>query len=340
MNRKTGIAICLLCAVPVMQGCGKEDLRRFFTGRSYEDIYRIAFSCSDLQDSYQSGVEKRLRELCGNDPSVELVVADAAGDAAAQAAQLQKFAEEGVDCAVIAPLDAEMPEIGDCILDWNDDGVPVFCISQCPEEGHYTYVGDTDFSMGIYECFWAREHLPEKARILYLDGPEESERMTDRKQSVLVGFSGILFNDWYNNIVNEDGTVKVLSWRRCDNSFTGGKEVMTDWIALYDRVDAVIAACDQSALGAAEALEEAGIRDCLVCSMGGSEEGIQAVREGVLSVTVGRDSISEAETLYGAVKNAQIREENPEMLFPNVKIIDQTNAAEFLREDSAGGTTE
>ena len=84
--------------------------------------------------------------------------------------------------------------------------------------------------------------------------------------------------------------LKLLHAQSGELSRAGGRQAMAAWLkAGGKRMDAVYAHSDEMAMGAIEAIEEAGLkpgRDVLVISIGGSRAAFEAMAAGKLSATV------------------------------------------------------
>ena len=292
------------------------------------DKYVIGYTNRDDTDTYLRAVEEDFLALCAEDDTLEVLAVDAAGDSQKQLDQLDNFMIQGVDCVVMVPQDGDT--VVDYIEQWNDEGVPVFCSSQNATGGKFTAVGALDYDMGMAQCQWAHDNLPEGAKVLYLGGVLGYQTSIDRRQAVVDGLAERLKADWDGNVLNEDGDIEVLSWQECDYTMEQGMTMTEDWIQAFDHFDAIIACNDRSALGALEAIQGAGITDCWIIGLDGLDDAIQAVKDGTMKATVLQSSQKQAQALYDAIKVAQEGGENPEVIAPEVEVIDATNVDEFL----------
>ena len=82
------------------------------------------------------------------------------------------------------------------------------------------------------------------------------------------------------------------NWQRSE-----AKDIMTEWLAAYDDIEAVFANDDDMALGAIDALKAAGYfvggKFMPVVGVDGTEPALEAMREGTLLGTVFNDAVSQ-----------------------------------------------
>ena len=289
----------------------------------------IGFANRDDTDTYLKQVEDAFLEIAAEDDTLEIITADAASDPQKQLDQLDNFDIQGIDSVILVPQD------GDTVVDYvkqcNENGIPVFCSSQAATDGKFTFVGASDYGMGMAQNAWAKENLPENAKVLYLGGNLGFQTSIDRRQAVVDGLGERLKTDYDGNTLNEDGDIEVLSWQECKYTMEDGMTITEDWIQTFDDFDAVIAVNDRSALGAIEALQGAGISDCMVIGLDGLDDALQSIKNGTMAATILQSPVRQAQALYDAVKVAQAGGENPDVINPDVITIDSNNVDDFLK---------
>lgn len=300
------------------------------SGASDSDVptWTIGYANRDDKDTYLKEVMDEFLALCDADSTINVISADAEGDSQQQLDQLDNFNIQGVDAVVLVPQDGET--VVDYVNDWNAEGIPVFCSSQASSGGDFTFVGASDYGMGLEKCKWAHDHLPEGAKILYLGGNLGYQTSIDRRQALVDGLAERLYADWDGNVLNPDGDITVLSWQECMYTMEEGLSITEDWIQTFSDFDAILSVNDRSALGAIEALQGANIDDCMVISIDGLPDALQAIKDGTMSATVLQSAKVQAQALYDAVKTAQAGGTNPAVINPEVFVIDSTNVDEYL----------
>ncbi|WP_377704324.1 ABC transporter substrate-binding protein [Pseudoduganella sp. UC29_71] len=83
--------------------------------------------------------------------------------------------------------------------------------------------------------------------------------------------------------------LRLMQTQSGASSRAGGRQAMAAWLKAGQRIDALYAHSDELALGAIDAIEEAGLkpgRDVVVISIGGSRGAFEAMAAGKLSATV------------------------------------------------------
>ena len=298
-------------------------------GEGSDSKWVIGYANRDDTDTYLKAVVDEFEKLVEADDTLDIYLADCEGDSQTQLDQIDNFFVQGIDCLIMVPQDGET--VVDYVEQCNEEGIPVFCSSQTAAGGEYTFVGASDYDTGYYQGVWAKENLPENAKVLYLGGNLGYQTTIDRRQGMIDGLEERLYSDYDNNVLNEDGDIEIISWQECDYTMDNGMQIMEDWIQGIGEFDAVIGVNDRSSLGAIEALNGAGITDCMVISVDGIEDGLNAVKEGSMACTIMQSAPLQAKALYDAVKTAQEGGSNPEVINPEVITVDAKNVDEYLK---------
>jgi len=139
-----------------------------------------------------------------------------------------------------------------------------------------------------------------------------AEMVKDRKSVNVAIMKGLLSNDATR--FRTQGAKEVIAkhpnmhvtledtakWMRED-----GMNLMNNWLLAGDKIDILSANADEMAIGAAMAIKSNGLKpgkDILVGGTDGGPNGLQAIKTGLLTVTVFQDAKSQA---YGAVDMAE-----------------------------------
>ena len=293
------------------------------------DKWLIGFSNKDDTDTYLKQVEDEFVKLVNADDTLSIIVADAGGDSQKQLDQLDNFTVQNIECVVLVPQDGAT--VNDYVAECNTKGIPVFCSSQSATEGEFTFVGASDYDMGLAQSVWAHDNLPANSKILYLGGALGYQTSIDRRQGLVDGLAERLQKDFNGNVINANGDIEVLSWQECMYSMEDGLTITEDWIQTFSDFNAILAVNDRSALGALEALQGANITDCYVIGIDGVEDAMQAIKDGTMAATVLQSTSAQAKALYDAVKVAQAGGTNPKTINPDVITIDSKNVNEYMK---------
>lgn len=130
----------------------------------------------------------------------------------------------------------------------------------------------------------------------------------------------------------EAGGVEVIDIQYADGTADKAVAVMETFMQKYDQIDAVLCNNDDMAMGAARAASQAGKTGIEFVGFDGISSGVQAIIDGKESATVAQSPFMMG---YAAVENA-VKAAKGETVEARIdtgaKVIDSTNAAEYLAE--------
>lgn len=321
--------LCILLAVLAalsLWGCGsqKEDTQ----GENSKSAGEIAIFYHSYEDDYLSGVRECLNE--------ELEAAgvlhtdyDSEKDQSLQNEQIAGAIQDGASMLLVDIVEEYSNEAAQAIVNQAKAAqIPlIFFHGEVSEWAVSTYdkciyVRRDDAGLGITQGRMIGEYLLEhyhevdrnkdgKISYLIFTGDETDEDSLSRTR-----YSPIMINNYLNRekkpaVVYFDrmSTKKYLADPKGAWSFDAAKDYMTDVLRRYNEkndnlVELVIACNDEMALGAAAALQEAGVEASVpVFGIGATEEGKQAIHDGYMTGTLEKDPQSMSETLALIVNN-------------------------------------
>ncbi|MCP4250394.1 MAG: ABC transporter substrate-binding protein [bacterium] len=221
-------------------------------------------------DSIKSEAAKR---------GVELKFADAQQRQANQIKAVRSFVAQKLDVIVIAPV----VETGwePVLREARQAGIPVFLVDRgisVSDQSLYVCLIASDFvEEGRMAGEWLAKKTNRAGNVVELEGTTGSAPAIDRKK----GFHEAL--DAYPGM-------KVIKSQSADFTRAKGKEVMEAFLKSdRERIQAVYAHNDDMALGAVQALEEAGLRpgfDVVLISIDAVRAAFEAMVAGKLNATV------------------------------------------------------
>lgn len=208
---------------------------------------------------------------------VELLVLDGEGSAEKQVSQCESFVAQGVDAVIMQAYDAAgcVPGVQACI----DAGIPVFASKTTIEDMSLvpTYVGSDDFNAGKIEMTYIAEQLGGKGNIVILEGPAGISAATLR-------------NDGIQEILKSYPDIKVLYNQPANWNRDEGMQLMENWLQLGEQIDAVVAHNDEMALGAYDAISDAGLAGTIyVIGIDAITAAKESVINGEMDATVLQD---------------------------------------------------
>ena len=251
---------------------------------------------------------------------------DANNDIQKQIDMANTFIAKGVDCLMLVPCDSE--GIVPAVESANQAGIPVICFGIKAAGGEYTYVGSENYEAGQMQGEYMASLLPDNARVLYLAGTAGLQHTADRREGFL---------DALEEAGRDD--VEILEDQDGDYMKDEGMRITEAWIQSYGdgkggvEFDAIVAANDQMALGAVEALKGANIlqgnNEILITGVDGTDEAIEAVGDGYMVQTVLQDAPGQGaaglEALRELVSSGSMQEE---YIVPFVSITEE-NLADY-----------
>ncbi len=252
---------------------------------------------------------------------VELLYTDAQSETSKQVSDVEDMIAQGVDILIIAPREFE--GLAPALTAANEADVPVFLVDReaagtvC--EDYITFMGSNFIQQGERAGEWLIEATGGEATIIELQGTSGASVTNDRGE----GFR--------NALEGADG-MEIVASQSGDFSRAGGQEVMEQLLQANPEVDAVYAHNDEMALGAIQALIDAGRtpgEDVTIVSVDGTRDALQAIIDGQLGATV------ESNPRFGPLAFRTIEqflsgEPIPKKIILEDRFFDQSNAEEFI----------
>lgn len=211
-------------------------------------------------------------------PNVELIVRDAQGDIAKQADDMDSLIAKGVDVILVCSLDGNA--IIASIKAAYDAGIPVLAISNEPAEAGHKYLagfsGPDDYVQGKIAAELMHEALGGKGNVVIIEGtPGQST-------------TGLRNKGFDDRLAEMNSAIKVLARQTAKWDPVRAKAVMEDFLTAYgDKIDGVFSHDDNTAASAGEVVRAAGKIDKIkIVGTGGSKNGTQAIRDGLLYGTM------------------------------------------------------
>jgi len=259
------------------------------------------------------------------DLDIELIIQDGQDDSATQSANLEAAIAQGVDGVVISPRDVEA--LAPAIQSVIDAGIPVVTIDR-NVEGVETlgHVGADNVRGGEKQGEYLMEILPDGGQIIELQGTVGASPAIDRS----AGFNSVIADHPEYEIVFQ----QTAAFRRDQ-----GLSVTEQALQANPDVDAIVAANDDMALGAAEAVAGAGL-DIPIIGFDALPEALQAIQNGSLAATVdqwpGRQTSGAMEVLVNFLRDGTEPAEHTTLIEPG--LITADNLGESERAEEAGIT--
>ena len=274
------LLITLLIGVMVVPGGAQAADKKFVVG--YTNMLD--------SDIFPNRVKTAFGQATKADSNLDVRFADANGDVSKQLDQIDNFIAQKANLIVVVPVDYQGIVPG--VERANKAGIPVIALGIQSAGGKYTFVGSKNFDAGRLQGEFMAAKLPKNAQILYLQGTPGLYHSKER----LEGFT--------KACLDKRPDVKLLASLPGNYDRGQGMQITEDWIERFPKFDAIIAANDQMALGALEALKTAGrLKGVMISGIDGTTDALNAIKAGEMSQTIFQNAQGQAAAAYQVVES-------------------------------------
>ena len=242
------------------------------------------------------------------DPAVSVSFADAQGDISKQLDQIDNFIAQKVSAIVVVPVDYQGIVPG--VEKANKAGIPVIALGIESAGGKTTFVGSKNLDAGRMQGEFMSKELPKGAKVLYLQGQPGLYHSKER----LEGFTKALAGR---------ADVKVLANLPGNYDRAEGMKVTEDWVQKFPQFDAIIAANDQMALGALQALKTSNrLKGVMISGIDGTKDALNAIKGGEMAQSIFQNAKGQAVGAYEVIEMIKKGQAAPkERLIPFESIV-------------------
>jgi inositol transport system substrate-binding protein len=269
----------------------------FASGVTLADM-RIGVSMSQFDDTWLTYLRESMDSKAKSYPDgVKLQFEDARSDVVKQLSQVESFISQKVDAIVVNPVDtAATRKITEAAV---KAGIPLVYVNRRPDDlklpkGVVT-VASNDLEAGEMQMQYLADKMGGKGEIVILLGDLANNSTTNRTK----GVKEVLAK--YPQIKVEQEQTGI--WLR-----DKGMTLVNDWLTQGRKFDAVVSNNDEMAIGAAMALQQAGVDkgSVLIAGVDGTPDGLNAIKKGSMAVSVFQDAKGQADgSIDTAVKMAK-----------------------------------
>ena len=280
----------------------------FASGAALADM-KIGVSMSQFDDTWLTYLRESMDTKAKSYPDgVKLQFEDARSDVVRQLSQVESFISQKVDAIVVNPVDtAATKKITEAAV---KAGIPLVYVNRRPDDMNLpkgvVTVASNDLEAGQMQMQYLAEKMGGKGDIVILLGDLANNSTTNRTK----GVKEVLTK--YPNIKIEQEQSGI--WSR-----DKGMTLVNDWLTQGRKFDAVVSNNDEMAIGAAMALQQAGVAkgSVLIAGVDGTPDGLNAVKKGSLLVSVFQDAKGQADgSIDTAVKMARNEPVEPAVWVP------------------------
>ncbi|MDR1885401.1 MAG: ABC transporter substrate-binding protein [Synergistaceae bacterium] len=274
MKQKCALLLVLVSVLVVAFGCAafaaEKKIVVGFAQIGAESDWRVANTNSIIKACEEAGIE--LRFVDGQQKQENQIKA------------LRDFITQGVDVIGFAPVvESGWDEV---IEEINDAGIPLILSDRTTDiEGtdyYVTWMGSNFIEEGEKAGNWLVEYLAKNGRdkdqinIVELQGTVGSGPAIDRKKG-------------FENILAKHPNLKITQSQTGDFTRDLGRTVMESFLKKGEKIDVLYAHNDDMALGASQAIKEAGLKpgsDIIIIGVDAVKGAFEAMVAGEMNVTV------------------------------------------------------
>jgi len=301
-------ALVLVAAAPLSALAATKPLTVGFAQTGAESAWRTANT-----ESMKSEAERR---------GIELKFADGQSKQENQIRAIRSFVTQGVDAIVLAPI---------VVTGWDNvlreakrANIPVIIMDRkvvtADDSLYTTFIGSDFYKEGAMVADWLAKNAGGRTKIVELQGEPGSAAANERRRAFADGMS-------------KHPGFKIIDSQTGNFLRAEGKQVMEALLKKHGRdIEIVYAHNDDMALGAIQAIEQAGLqpgKDVLIVSIDAIREGLQAVVAGKINCTVECNPLF-GPKIYDAIAKIVKGESVPSQMYNKDELFDATNAAAAL----------
>jgi len=252
---------------------------------------QIGFINISNQRIFSTSIQSHFQELTKNDLRFQVRYYDGEDDARLQNQYIHELIGQGAKAIVLIAANANAVFPG--IQEANEAGVPIITLNVRSFSGSSTYVGPLEYDAGWKQGEFMLSQLSPGAKIIYISGPHDVSSAQQRLQGFL------------DSCILPRPDLQLAAFGEVPYSDREvANRLMQDWLRQGIIPDAVVAASDEMAIGAFEAIRSAGLqKTILISGINASQEACQLVKEGALAQTIHQDALKEAQGAYSVINH-------------------------------------
>lgn len=288
MKKKILLGMTIMILMATMAGCANEQA--ITTQNEENENYDIAVLIPGSVAYFTA--TKKGADRAAQEQGVNLIYADANWDASTQLSQIEDAISKEVDMIAVCAADAEGILSGIKLA--NEANIPILTFTNAvgtdrsgTVEGVISYVGQDEVETGILCAQISQKLLGEKGgKVVCIEGRPGTFCQIYRREGFLKGIEGSNLEVVYTQTAN---------WNKEE-----AMQIAEDLIQKDSDIDLFFCQDDGMAAGVGQVLKEAGLKEEIkVVGLGGSIEGIQALKDGMID---GNTFLSAEDEGYQAIE--------------------------------------
>jgi ABC-type sugar transport system substrate-binding protein len=289
----------------------------------------VGFSQIGSESEWRTADTISVQNAFNEDPSFILIYSDAQQKQENQIKALRSFIARRVDCILFTAL--VETGYGPVLTEAKNAKIPVVMIDRDVQESdrslRLTIMGSNFVTEGENTAKWLADYLKKigkddgkkQINIVELQGTTGSAPAIDR-------YNG------FRNIMKDHANWKITRSQTGNFTSSEGKQVMEAFLKADKNIDVLYAHNDQMALGAIQAIKEAGLKpgkDIIIVSIDAVKGAFEAMVAGELNASIECNPLLGPQAVQ-AVRDLRDGKKLPARIWTIEGVYDQTNAAAAL----------
>lgn len=278
MKRMIVAVLVLALAASFAFGAGQQQ------GAAADRPIRIGAAVYGLQAEYMrlwtTALERHPDVVSGR---IQITVFDGRYDASVQQSQFETMVTQGFDGIIFVPIDIEAGAAA--VAYAHGAGVPVVgSNTRVNSDLLASYVGSDDVMSGEMQAVSVLEAMGGRGNVVIIEGPIGQSAQIERREGNLKALGR------YPN-------VQVLEMQTANWSRAEALDLMENWLNAHPgRINGVIGQNDEMALGAIQAIEQAGlsVADFAISGIDGVTDAMLAVKDNKM-ISILQDATAQAQ---------------------------------------------
>jgi inositol transport system substrate-binding protein len=322
-RRHLAAAATIIIAAVGVVACGGDDATSGNGGAGASGGGKtIGVSMLNMRDPDLAAMNKAM-DTKAQELGQKLATVDSKGDIATELTQVEDLVTKNADAIILMPIDGEASQ--PAAKRAADANIPLFILSTAFAEGsdvkYESYIGVDDTEAGRMQADYLAQQLPEGGKIIYIVGTYGAS-WTDRRKA---GF-----------MEKKPANIDIATELQANGSRDEAKKVMEDLLRKYSskgEIVGVVAHNDEMAIGAAQAIKEAGRQDeyKVVVGVDGTQPGLEEIEGGGMTATVLQQSAEQGKKAVEVANDFLAGKPVDKAYNLPFTLVTKDNVAEFIK---------
>jgi len=271
MNPRPFASLCGLIVVCLVACSRQPSGTSQPAGSSPDGAATIGLSISTLDNPYFVALRDGARAEA-QAQGLHLITVDAQNDAAHQISNVEDLIQRRVSVILLNPTDSDA--VANVVREANAAAIPVISLDRSVDGAPVRVrIASNNVAGGEMAARFLLKRLDDKGNLVELVGVPGSSAARERGEG-------------FDEVIKSDPAVKVIAEQPANFDRAQGLAVMENIVQRNRDIQGVFAQNDEMALGAATALDEAGLKDVAIVGFDATPDGLAAVKSGQLAGTI------------------------------------------------------